>query len=257
MCLTTYRRGNLDEEEGENVPGLIAKEMMVDLRLFGSPKISPISDELELIDEAKRGSEEAFGFLVERYQSRIFRLAQNLTRNREDAEEVLQNAFIKAYENLDRFRGDSRFYTWVVRIAVNEALMKLRRRRHNEISIDNTKDGDASVQPLEIEDWGPNPEQQYSQTELHEILAAAIRELEPGYRVVFQLRDVEEFTTEETAEALSLTRSAVKTRLLRARLQLRQALDKYLGPRERLPRLRVSRAHQASVPAGRSAHVDR
>lgn len=253
----TYRRGSLDGEQGENVPGLIAKEATVGPGLFGSPNISPISDELELIDEAKRGSEAAFDCLVERYQSRIFRLAQNLTRNREDAEEVLQNALIKAYKHLDRFRGDSRFYTWLVRIAVNEALMKIRRRRRNEVSIDETNDSYAGFQPLEIEDWGPNPEQQYSQTELHEILATAIHELEPGYRAVFQLRDVEEFSTEETAEALLLTPAAVKTRLLRARLQLRQALNKYFVLRARRPQPRVSREHQASVPARRSAHVDR
>lgn len=240
-----------------NESGEIAREIAVSPGFSGAPNILSIRDELELIDEAKKGSDIAFGCLVERYQNRIFRLAQNLTRNREDAEEVLQNALIKAYKHLDRFRGDSRFYTWLVRIAVNEALMKIRRRRHNEVSIDDKKDGDANFQPLEIEDWGPNPEQRYSQTELHEILATAIHELEPGYRAVFQLRDVEELSTEETAEALLLTPAAVKTRLLRARLQLRQALNKYFRLRAKRPQPRVPRAHQASVPAGRPAHVDR
>lgn len=184
--------------------------------------------EQDVVARAKSRSETAFDELVKHYERRVFRLAQNITRNHEDAEEVVQNAFLKAFQNLVGFRGDSRFYTWLVRITVNEALMKIRRSRaHKEVSIDETKKMDDSCLPLEIEDWGPNPERRYSQQELQRILAATINELEPGYRTVFQLRDVEGFSTEETAQVLALSPSAVKTRLRRARITLRESLDKY------------------------------
>jgi RNA polymerase sigma-70 factor (ECF subfamily) len=114
-----------------------------------------------------------------------------------------------------------------VRIAVNEALMKLRKRRPNQVSLDEplTDDGDAVFR--EIEDWGPSPEKKFAQTELNEILTSVIGELEPIFRVVFLLRDVEEVSTEETAHILGISEAAVKSRLLRARLKLRQKLNKY------------------------------
>jgi RNA polymerase sigma-70 factor (ECF subfamily) len=185
-------------------------------------------DEHDVVARAKGGSETAFDDLVKHYERRVFRLAQNITRNYEDAEDVVQNAFVKAFQNLSDFRGDSRFYTWLVRIAVNEALMKIRRRScHKEVSIDESKETDDSCIPLEIEDWGPNPEQHYSQQELQQILATTISELKSQYRIVFQLRDVDGLSTEETAQALALSSSAVKTRLQRARITLRNSLDKY------------------------------
>jgi RNA polymerase sigma-70 factor (ECF subfamily) len=188
-------------------------------------------DEQDVVARAKSRSETAFDELVKHYERRVFRLAQNITRNNEDAEDVVQNAFVKAFQNLPGFRGDSRFYTWLVRITVNEALMKIRRRpRHKEVSIDDSKETDDSCVPLEIEDWGPNPEQRYSKQELQQILATTINELKPGYRTVFQLRDVEGLSTEETAQALALSSSAVKTRLQRSRMALRNSLDKYFRP---------------------------
>jgi RNA polymerase sigma-70 factor, ECF subfamily len=180
-----------------------------------------------LVARAKDGSTAAFGELVERYERRVFQLARNITRNHEDAEDVLQNTFVQAFKNLPRFRGDSRFYTWVVRITVNEAFMKMRRRRYNEVSLDDPVEVDDDVIPRQVEDWGPNPEQRYSQEELQRILAETIGKLEPGYRTVFQLRDVEELSTKETAQALGLSLPAVKTRLRRARKQLRDSLDKH------------------------------
>jgi len=185
------------------------------------------TDEQQLIAQAKNGSTGAFGQLVERYERKVFRLARNITRNREDAEEVVQNALVQAFRNLSRFRGDSRFYTWLVRITVNEALMKVRRRRFNEMSLDDSLETDDSLIPRQLEDWGPNPEQRYSQEELQSILTKTIGKLEPGYRTVFQLRDVEGLSTEETAQALALSSSAVKTRLRRARMRLRNSLNKY------------------------------
>jgi RNA polymerase sigma-70 factor (ECF subfamily) len=185
-------------------------------------------DEQDVLARAKSRSRTAFDELVNHYERKVFRLAQNITRNNEDAEDVVQNAFVKAFQNLPGFRGDSRFYTWLVRITVNEALMKIRRRpRHKEVSIDEPKETEDSCVPLEIEDWGPNPEQHYSKRELQQILATTINELKPGYRTVFQLRDVDGFSTEETAQALALSSSAVKTRLQRARMTLRNSLGKY------------------------------
>ncbi len=135
---------------------------------------------------------------------------------------------MKACTNLTQFRGESRFYTWLVRITVNEALMKLRSRRAASwISLDDPiESDDRSLMPREIEDWGDNPEQRFAKTELQTVLAEAIEKLEPLFRTVFLLRDVEEFSTEETANMLGLSIPAVKSRLLRARLKLRERLNR-------------------------------
>lgn len=188
-------------------------------------------NEEQLVADAQRGSVEAFHKLVSCYESRIFRLAERIVHSREDAEEVMQDAFVQAYKNLPHFRGDSRFYTWLTRIAINEGLMKKRRRRFNEVSIDDQPE-DGFV-PGEIEDWGPNPEERYSQEELHGILETTMAQLPPGYRIVFQLRDVEGLSTEEAAQALSLSPTAVKSRLRRARGQLRKSLNRYFSPKNR------------------------
>jgi RNA polymerase sigma-70 factor (ECF subfamily) len=194
----------------------------------------PVSDELALVEAAKAGDTSAFEELVRRYDRNVFRIAQHITQNREDAEDVVQDAFVKAYTNLKQFQGQSKFYTWLVRIAVNEALMKLRRRRpERTVSLDeDVKTEDDSV-PREVADWSPNPEQQYTQAELREILDRTIHGLPPTFRTVFVLRDVEGLSTEETAEALSLSVPAVKSRLLRARLQLRERLNKFFQRRDR------------------------
>jgi RNA polymerase sigma-70 factor (ECF subfamily) len=184
-------------------------------------------DEPVLVAAAQAGDISAFETLVSRYERKIFRLAQNITQNREDAEDVMQEAFLKAYEHLSGFQGNSRFYTWLVRIAVNQALMKLRKRRPNQVSIDEEVNTGEDLIPREIEDWGPSPEDRYKQTEMSDILSGSIADLDPPFRIVFQLRDIEELSTEETAEALGLSVPAVKSRLLRARLKLRQKLDKY------------------------------
>jgi RNA polymerase sigma-70 factor, ECF subfamily len=184
-------------------------------------------DEGVLVAAAKAGDVSAFETLVGRYERKIFRLTQNITQNREDAEDAMQEAFLKAYEHLDNFEGNSRFYTWLVRIAVNQALMKLRKRRPNQISLDEEIETGEDSMPREVEDWGPSPEQRYEQTELAGILSQVIGELDPSFRTVFQLRDIDEMSTEETAEALGLSVPAVKSRLLRARLKLRQKLNRY------------------------------
>jgi RNA polymerase sigma-70 factor (ECF subfamily) len=184
-------------------------------------------DEGVLVAAAKSGDIDAFETLVGRYERKIFRLAQNITQNKEDAEDVMQEAFLKSYQHLSEFQGNSRFYTWLVRIAVNQALMKLRKRRPNQVSLDEEVDTGEDTMPREVEDWGPSPEERYKQAELGQILTSTIAELEPPFRIVFQLRDIEELSTEETAEALGLSIPAVKSRLLRARLKLRQKLNRY------------------------------
>jgi RNA polymerase sigma-70 factor, ECF subfamily len=187
-----------------------------------------IDDEAAIVAQARLGDAKAFTELLRRYEGKIFRLAQHITQNREDAEDVLQEAFLKAYEHLDQFQGQSKFYTWIVRIAVNQALMKLRKRKSDRsVSLDETIDTGEDTVAREIAAWDENPEQQYSREEINEILGSAIDGLAPIYRAVFVLRDVDELSTEETAEALELSVPAVKSRLLRARLQLRDKLTRY------------------------------
>jgi RNA polymerase sigma-70 factor (ECF subfamily) len=184
-------------------------------------------DEGVLVAQAREGDTQAFSDLVRRYEGKIFRLANHITQNREDAEDVLQETFLKAYEHLDQFKGDSKFYTWIVRIAVNQALMKLRRRKTDKsVSLDEQIDTGEDTVVREIAAWGEDPEEQFTREELGEILDGAVQSLEPPYRSVFVLRDIEDLSTEETAEALGLSIPAVKSRLLRARLQLREKLTR-------------------------------
>src|SRR5947209_9953498 len=188
----------------------------------------PVIPEMELVQAAKRGDVAAFEDLVRRYDRNVFRIAQHITQNREDAEDVVQDAFLKAYQNLEQFQGNSKFYTWLVRIAVNEALMRLRKRRNDRtVSLDEDVETEDGAIPREVADWSPNPEQLYGTSELGDILKKTIQGLSPGFRTVFVLRDVEGLSTEETAEMLGLSVVAVKSRLLRARLQLRERLAKY------------------------------
>jgi RNA polymerase sigma-70 factor (ECF subfamily) len=187
-----------------------------------------VTDELALVHAAKAGDVSAFEQLVKRYDRNVFRIAQHITQNREDAEDVVQDAFLKAYENLENFQENSKFYTWLVRIAVNEALMKLRRRKTAKtVSLDEDVETEEGSMPREVADWSPNPEQLYDQSELGEILQKTIQGLPQSFRTVFVLRDIEGMSTEETAEMLNLSVPAVKSRLLRARLQLRERLNRY------------------------------
>src|ERR1700678_2480544 len=190
---------------------------------------SPVEiDEAEQIEKARSGDARAFSDLIGKYERKIFRLAQHITQNREDAEDVLQETFLKAYEHLDQFQGNSKFYTWIVRIAVNQALMKLRKRRSDRaVSLDEQIDTGEDTVVREIAAWDPDPEQRYSREELHTIMPSVIDELAPIYRTVFTLRDVDGLSTEETSEALDLSVPAVKSRLLRARLQLRDKLTRF------------------------------
>src|SRR6266851_5037684 len=187
-----------------------------------------VFDEAPLVERARAGDAGAFTELVNRYERKIFRLAKHITQNDEDAEDVLQETFLKAYSHLDTFQMQSKFYTWIVRIAVNEALMKLRKRKSSRtVSLDEPTDTGEETIVREIAVWDEDPEQKYSRDELREILDKAVDSLKPAFRTVFVLRDIEELSTEETASALDISIPAVKSRLLRARLKLRQKLDRY------------------------------
>lgn len=197
--------------------------------MSNSPKTGLAKDEAVLVAEAKAGSYEAFEDLVNRYEKKIYRLGLNLTGNPEDAEDMLQETFLKAFEHLSDFREDSRFYTWIVRIAINQGLMKLRKRRGSkEVQIEDGENDDGELIPRDFADWRPNPEQELQRTELEGILQNAARSLPMTFRTVFFLRDVEGLSTEETAELLNLSEGAVKARLFRARLRLREELSKIL-----------------------------
>lgn len=186
----------------------------------------PQSDE-QLVELARNGDETAFPELVKRYSRRILRVARNITNNDEDAEDVLQESFLKAFTHLDGFQGNSKFYTWLVRIAMNEALMKLRKRRTGKVvSLDEELSTGEDTVVREVAVWDGTPEDRYSQEEMREILDRTIASLPEGFRTVFVLRDVEELSTEETADLMGLSIPAVKSRLLRARLQLREKLTR-------------------------------
>ncbi len=187
-----------------------------------------IFDESALVAKAREGDLQAFNELVNSYSRKIFRLAKHITQNDEDAEDVLQETFLKAFEHLGDFQGQSKFYTWIVRIAVNESLMKLRKRKSDRsVPLDEPVDTGEDTVVREIAVWDENPEQKYSREELGQILDEAVEGLRPAFRTVFVLRDIEELSTEETAEALGISVPAVKSRLLRARLQLREKLTRF------------------------------
>lgn len=184
-------------------------------------------DDLTLVHTSKDGDVSAFGELVKRYDRKLFRIARHVTQNSQDAEEVVQDAFLKAFQHLSRFREDSKFSTWLIRITLNQALMRLRQQRlAREVSLENPHSEENNL-PLDFADWAPNPEQLYRAAELKTMLRKALRKLSPGSRMVFVLRDIEGLSLEQTAEALGLSVGAVKARSWRARLQLRERLSKY------------------------------
>ncbi len=192
-----------------------------------------LDNEAALVRKAQMGHAESFSSLVKQYERQIYRLSYAVTKNLEDAEDVLQETFLKAYSNIGRFKEESRFYTWLVRIAMNESITKLRRRHAPTwVSLDQPAHNDepASV-PRDVEDWRDNPEKSYSGTELRAILSKALLDLETRLRIVVVLRDVEGLSTEETARVLGLSVAAVKSRLNRARLKLRNKLSAWFQDR--------------------------
>jgi len=190
-----------------------------------------LESDAALVDAARRQDPEAFEELVTRYGPRIFRLAQRITRNHEDAEEVSQDSFTRAFLHMETFRGDARFSSWLSRIAINQSLMKLRTRRWRELHFDHPASTPANTEDTpfrpEVADHTPTPEQVCSQEEIQRILASAMGELPTTFREVLYLREVEEYSTRETARRLGLSIPAVKSRALRGRQLLRRALTKY------------------------------
>jgi RNA polymerase sigma-70 factor, ECF subfamily len=182
-------------------------------------------DDLTLVHAAKEGDVSAFDKIVRRHDRKLLRIAQSVTHNREEAEDAVQEAFFKAYQKLHQFQENAKFSTWMIRIVLNEALMKLRKQRHaREESLDSNFPSDSDVLPRDLADWSPNPQELYGAVEFREILIECLGSLQPGLRLVFVLRDIEELSISETCEALSLSVAAVKSRLFRARLQLRERL---------------------------------
>jgi RNA polymerase sigma-70 factor (ECF subfamily) len=192
-----------------------------------------VEDDLTLVHATKRGHASAFEKLVRKYDRKLLRIAQSVTHNREEAEDVVQEAFFKAYQRLHQFQESAKFSTWLIRIVLNEALMKLRRQRTTrEESIDRDFQSNTDIPAMEVADWSPNPQELYSAVEFREILIKCLRRLQPTLRIVFVLRDLEELSINETCEALGLSAVAVKARLFRARLKLRHELGAYFKKRD-------------------------
>ncbi len=188
------------------------------------------SDDLDLVHAIQSGDVSAFDQLVGRYDLKLLRIAQNVTHNREDSQDAVQESLLKALQHLSEFRKHSQLSTWLFRITVNQALTKLRKRRTTkEVSLDEAFQEDEDILPREVADWAPNPEELCRASELRDILIKAIEELRPILRTVFVLRDVEGLSIDQTADVLDLSPSAVKTRLWRARLQLREKLTAYFS----------------------------
>jgi RNA polymerase sigma-70 factor (ECF subfamily) len=184
-------------------------------------------DELELVKRAKEGDNKAFEELVKRTQDKIYNLGLKLLGNKDDVLDLLQETYIKAYENLPKFEGRSSFSTWLYRIATNFALMKLRKEKYKKISIDEIKEAADGNYKLEIPDWSNSPYFQYKNEELKEILNEAINSLPPKYKTIFILHDIEGLSIPEISEILSLSMPTIKTRIHRSRLYLREKLSEY------------------------------
>ncbi len=196
-----------------------------------------LPSDLELLRRARDGQWEAFETLVKRLEPRVFALSMRLLRQRQDAEDSTQQTFLKVMESMDRFREEASVSTWVLRIATNHALTMLRKRRpERNISLDVVSSADGSDGPLPHPDyiarWKDDPADLAERSEVKQLLLEALDELDEKYRVTFTLRDIEQFSTRETAELLGITESNVKVRLLRARLQLRERLTHILGDEE-------------------------
>jgi RNA polymerase sigma-70 factor (ECF subfamily) len=186
--------------------------------------------EQELLRRVQAGEKKVFYELVKPYERRIYSAAFAILRNEADAEDAAQEAILKALTHIGQFRGDARFSTWLTQITVNEALMR-RRRNHSEVMepIGERQEEDGSYTPRDFADWHEIPSEALERKEIRQRLAEAVAMLTQKYREVFVLRDVQHLSIEETAEALGISRASVKTRLLRARLMLRDVLAPGFG----------------------------
>ena len=191
------------------------------------PAIKIIADEdAPLVKASQAGDGSAFELLVSRYDRKLFRIAYNIVHNTEDAQDIVQDTFIKVFQNMGRFQAQSKFSTWLYRIVVNQSLMAMRTNRRKPVPMELSLNDDEEEGwlPIDFSDWRPNPEEQYTESELRELLTRLLQELRPALRAVFIMHDIEGQTLQEVADVLDLTLSAVKTRSLRARLYLREQL---------------------------------
>ena len=179
---------------------------------------------------AKSGDSAAFEILCKQSANTIFHMARRMMRNNEDAEDVVQESFQQAFIHLKNFNGDSRFSTWLSRIAINAALMKLRKKhRLWDVSLDESAQSEESSFRIEAEDQGPTPEQLYAQKEREQILSRAMSELAPGMRKAIELRELGERSTEETAQIMGISVAAVKARVFHGRKKLRERLNRIVA----------------------------
>jgi RNA polymerase sigma-70 factor (ECF subfamily) len=194
----------------------------------------PETSDAELVQRAKTGDLDAFEALTNRYEQRVYGLAMRMLRQEQDAEDVTQQTFLSVLENLEGFRGEASFSTWVLRIASHAALKIIRKRKGlNTVSLEEaaepSDDSDSIPHPEFIADWRQSPEHLVERNEVRRLLDEALARLDEKHRLVFLLRDVEGLSVKETADALELSEGNVKVRLLRARLQLREDLTRVLG----------------------------
>jgi RNA polymerase sigma-70 factor (ECF subfamily) len=191
----------------------------------------PGKGDMPLVAAAKNGNRKAFEILVERHEQRIFFVARRMTPTREDAEDVMQQTFQKAFTHLGRFEGRSAFSTWLTRIAITEALMFLRRSRGlREVFIDDLNGNEETTTALEVPDSSPDPEAIYSQREQVEVLSLAMNELPYGTRRAIQLLELDERSSEETAQIMGISVSALKGRVFHGRRKLRERLKQIVEP---------------------------
>lgn len=191
--------------------------------------VDPATEDAALVAAAKKGHAQAFEILVRRHQRKILAVALRFTHLREDAEDVVQQSFQKAFVHLRKFEGKSSFSTWLTRIAINEGLMLVRRRRGlSEVSIDDSSGTDKTSFELEIPDSAPSPENSYLLREQGRVVSSAVKQLNPQTRKAIELRELGELSTEETARALGVSIGAVKARVFHGRKKLREALKLYV-----------------------------
>jgi len=183
-----------------------------------------VREDAVLIERARRGDLNAFGLLVEPHLGKLLKIILNITKNREDAEDSMQETLLKSFTRLDQFKGTSRFSTWLISIGVNHALMCLRSRHRRIVSFDTVEQSDSASVPMDIPETRLNPEQHYRNKELAETLSHVIETLPSNFRTVFELRYVHEFSNEQAAMVLGTSIAAVKTRSLRARRLLSERL---------------------------------
>ena len=207
------------------------------------------TEDATLIAAAKNGEATAFAMLVERYDRRIFSVARRMTRNREDAEDIVQQSFQKAFVHLNSFVGRSSFSTWLTRIAINEALMLLRKNRGlREVLIDDLNGNEETARALEIPDSSPDPEAIYSRRERERMLSSAMNELPHSTRRAIQLYDLDERSSKDTARIMGISVSALKGRMFHGRRRLRERLKHIVEPAWRS-------ARKTSQRIGNTTHI--